>query len=102
MSKLSSPNRLPNEYRKSDLFKILSEIDTQVNNLSEGRVSANYNAATVVPASTAVASARGDKVWKSNTTVQGTVGSQYVTIGWVCTNSGTPGTWQEMRVLTGT
>ena len=31
----------------------------------------------------------------------GTAGSKYVVIGWVCTVSGTPGTWFAMRTLTG-
>jgi hypothetical protein len=102
VSKLSSPARLGEQYKKSDLYKILTDIDNQVNNLSEGRVSASYNAVTAIPTSSVVSYARGDKVWKSNVTVQGTALSQYVVIGWVCTASGTPGTWVEMRTLTGT
>lgn len=31
----------------------------------------------------------------------GTVGNKYVVIGWVCTVSGSPGTWVQMRTLTG-
>lgn len=31
----------------------------------------------------------------------GSAGSKYVVIGWVCTASGTPGTWLPMRTLTG-
>jgi len=42
-----------------------------------------------------------DIVWKTGVVEAGTVGSKYVHIGWVCVASGTPGTWKEMRVLTG-
>ena len=31
----------------------------------------------------------------------GAASSKYVIIGWVCTVSGTPGTWLELRTLTG-
>ena len=31
----------------------------------------------------------------------GTAGSKYVVTGWICTVSGTPGTWLDMRTLTG-
>lgn len=34
--------------------------------------------------------------------VLGTAGSQYVITGWLCTASGTPGTWTECRAMTGT
>lgn len=45
--------------------------------------------------------AQGDKVKNSSPTEAGTAGSKYVVIGWVCTVSGTSGTWVEMRCLTG-
>lgn len=102
MSKLSSASRIPEQYRKSDLFSILTQSDAQINALSEGRISANYNAGTAAPTSSLAPNAQGDKVWKTNVTVQGSAGVQYVTLGWVCVASGSPGTFVEMRVLTGT
>ena len=45
--------------------------------------------------------AAGDKVKHSAPVEVGSVASKYVIIGWVCVASGTPGTWKEMRVLTG-
>lgn len=45
--------------------------------------------------------AQGDKVKNSSPSEAGTAGSKYVVIGWVCAVSGTPGTWVEMRCLTG-
>ena len=41
-------------------------------------------------------------VFNTNPTVQGSAGSQYVVVGWICVASGTPGTWATMRTLTGT
>lgn len=34
-------------------------------------------------------------------TENGTPGSKYINLGWFCTASGEPGTWKEIRVLTG-
>jgi len=75
------------------------EIAQQVNALSEGRISALYGASTSAP-STGTWS-QGDKVWNSTPAEAGTASSKYVVIGWICTASGTPGTWLPMRTLTG-
>lgn len=45
---------------------------------------------------------QGDRVLNKQPTVAGGAGSQYTIIGWICTVSGSPGTWVEMRALTGT
>lgn len=44
---------------------------------------------------------QGDKVKNSSPSEAGTAGSKYVVIGWVCTVAGSPGTWVDMRCLTG-
>jgi hypothetical protein len=44
---------------------------------------------------------RGDRRFNVNTSELGTAGSKYVVQGWICTVTGTPGTWVEMRSLTG-
>ena len=44
---------------------------------------------------------QGDKRWNPIPAESGTAGSKYVTIGWICVASGTPGTWVDMRCLTG-
>lgn len=44
----------------------------------------------------------GDVIRNTNPSVLGTAGSQYVISGWVCTTQGDPGTWSQMRTLTGT
>ena len=43
----------------------------------------------------------GDMVWNSVPTEAGSAASKYVITGWVCTVAGAPGTWLEMRALTG-
>jgi hypothetical protein len=57
-------------------------------------------------APTAGAWTRGDFVRNVNTTAgstQSIAGAtpEYVLFGWICTTTGTPGTWKECRVLTG-
>lgn len=44
---------------------------------------------------------QGQMVKKTDTVEAGTAGSKYVITGWVCVTAGTPGTWVEMRTLTG-
>lgn len=43
----------------------------------------------------------GDFVRNSNPSEQGVATSKYVIQGWICTASGSPGTWLESRTLTG-
>ncbi len=45
--------------------------------------------------------AQGDKCKNTAPVESGSAGSKYVITGWVCVTSGSPGTWKEMRVLTG-
>ena len=75
------------------------EIAVQVNGLSEGSITAAYNATTAAP--TTGTYAQGDQLRHSAPTEAGAVGSKYVTIGFVCTVAGTPGTWLAQRSLTG-
>jgi hypothetical protein len=60
---------------------------------------AAYNSATTAP--TGNTWAAGDIVRNSAPAEAGEAGSKYVIIGWICTVSGTPGTWLAMRTLTG-
>ena len=75
------------------------QIAQQVNALSEGRLSATYNAYTAAP--TTGTWAKGDYIKNSNPAEAGAVSSKYVILGWVCTVAGTPGTWLQCRALTG-
>lgn len=82
-----------------DLQRELREHAQQINNLSEGRIAANYNAATAAP--TTGKYQQGDKVWNSAPVELGTTPNKYVIVGWVNVSGGEPGTFLPMRVLTG-
>lgn len=105
MSKLVLDLMVPPEYDRSKLAEIVRVLCNQVNQLSEGRLNARYNAQVSVPSGTAAAYAVGDFVPDSHCTVRGSiapgVAASFVRIGWICTASGTPGTFQEVRVATG-
>lgn len=75
------------------------EIARQVNGLSEGSISARYQAATAAP--TTGTYQQGDFVTNSAPAEAGVALSRYVILGWVCTVAGTPGTWLQCRSLTG-
>jgi hypothetical protein len=45
--------------------------------------------------------AQGDMCRNTAPAEAGLATAKYVITGWVCTVSGTPGTWLQMRVLTG-
>lgn len=70
--------------------------DNQGNDFTSG-------AGTTIPsAGNAIRWYVGDTIRNTAPAVAGTAGSQYVISGWVCTTQGDPGTWSEMRTLTGT
>lgn len=60
---------------------------------------ATYNATTAAPATGSWA--RGDFIPNSAPAELGAALSKYVIRGWICTASGTPGTWVQCRYLTG-
>lgn len=104
MSKLVLDLKVPQDYDKSRLSEVIRAICNQVNMLSEGRITARYQAQVSVPSS--VAAEVGDIVWDSNATVRGSVSpgvaASYVRAGWICNvESPTNATWQEIRWLTG-
>lgn len=75
------------------------QVAQQVNALSEGAMYAYYTARTSVP--TTGTWAQGDFVRNSAPAEAGVALSKYVVFGWICTVSGTPGTWVACRFLTG-
>lgn len=81
------------------LYTLFRDIAKQLNQLSEGRIGAVTNAATAAP--TAGTYQWGDTIWNSEPVEAGTGGSRYVITGWKCVAAGSPGTWVEMRCLTG-
>lgn len=106
MSKLILDLKVPAAYEKDRLTEIVRAISQQVNQLSEGRITARYQAQASVPTGSVDAYTPGDIVWDSNATVRGSVAAglaaAYVRVGWINVAPGSPGTFVEMRVLTGT
>lgn len=92
-------NRTPRAPVDAETARFYTDVARQVNQLSEGRMGASYTARTAAP--TTETWAVGDQVRNSAPSELGTAGSKYVILGWVCTVAGTPGTWLQMRVLTG-
>jgi hypothetical protein len=92
---------LQKEYDHSLMAELMRIVEDAVNKLSEGRIYQHYNASSAAPTGDTVAYQLGDKVWNISPTPSGSPGSEYCVIGWLCVASGTPGTWREMRVLTG-
>lgn len=99
MSKLSLQSRIPPNYYAPAFSGILKDIESQVNAASEGRIIGAYNARSAAP--TTGSYKQGDFIRNSAPSEAGAGGSKYVILGWICTVSGTPGTWLESRVLTG-
>lgn len=105
MSKLDLVSRVPEKYEKAVFADIIRAICGQVNPLSETRLAARYNAQASVPTGTAISYAVGDFVPDNNCTVGASVAAgtalSYLRLGWVCRVAGTPGTFEEVRILTG-
>lgn len=80
------------------LYAVLRQIITQLNNLSDGLITASYSD-TAAP--TTGTHGAGDFVKNSSPAELGIIGEKYVITGWICTAGGTPGTWKESRTLTG-
>jgi hypothetical protein len=92
---------LQQDYDRSLMTEMVRQVEDAVNRLSEGRIYQNYNAASAAPSGTTVAYQIGDKVWNTIPTELGGAGSMYIITGWICIAAGSPGTWREMRILTG-
>ena len=99
MSKLHLTVRIPADYNRQTWFGILSDIERQVNSLSEGVIAALYSSNTSPPG-TGLHN-KGDFIRNSSPTVSGTAPNEYVTYGWICTVAGEPGTFRECRFTVG-
>lgn len=96
---LPSPS---NEYENQlnrILYQEIEDLTKQVNDLTEGRIFADHSAMTAAP--TTGTYYKGDKIRNSAPSELGTNIPRYVILGWVCVDSGTPGTWVEVRAKTG-
>jgi hypothetical protein len=86
----------------ADLVDYLRKIKLQVNQLSEGQLSARYAANTSPPAAGSKQTySKGDVIPNSNPSELGASGSKYVITQWICVAGRTPGTWVACRSLTG-
>lgn len=105
MSRLSLELKVPAGYEKAAFSEIVRAICQQINVVSEGKITARYNAVTVAPSGSAVAYAPGDFVADINATVGASIGSgvplAYIRQGWINVAAGSPGTIQELRIPTG-
>lgn len=101
MPKINLEQFVHGEYDRALMTEMVRQLEDAVNRLSEGRIYQHYNAANAAPTGTTVAYQVGDKVWNLTPSELGTAGSMYCIIGWLCLAAGSPGTWREMRVLTG-
>lgn len=81
------------------LYDFARSVAKKLNGLASGSFSARDNTATAAP--TTGTWGLGDQVMNSNPAEAGSAGSKYVVTGWICTAAGTPGTWLDMRTLTG-
>jgi hypothetical protein len=97
MSKLNQSPRINTP--DAALQALLRDHATKVNLLAEGRLSAAHSARASVP--TTGTFAQGDQIRNSAPAELGAASSKYVIIGWACVVGGTPGTWVQLRNLTG-
>ncbi len=95
--RLALNNRVPAEYNRQAIQSIINDLQTQLNNLSEGVLTATNNAVASVP--TTGSYNVGDFVKNSAPSELGGAGSKYIQLGWICTSS--PTTFLEVRTLTG-
>lgn len=98
--KLSENPRIPADLGQLQrvLTQLFRDIAVTLNQVSESRLSARYNATTAAP--TAGEYAVGDFVPNSAPVEAGGVGVKYVVIGWICITA-SPLAFRECRVLTG-
>lgn len=101
MPRLYLEQFLQEKYDRGLMTEAFRQIEDAINRLSEGRIYQNYNASTAAPTGDAQSYQVGDFVKNLTPTPTGSAGSEYVILGWVCTAAGAPGTWEEVRTLTG-
>jgi hypothetical protein len=81
------------------LFDRLSAIAKKVNGISSGNFASLDGIGTAAP--TTGTWAQGDFIRNSAPVEAGSTPDKYVVFGFVCTVGGTPGTWLQVRTLTG-
>lgn len=99
MSKLVVDIEIPEKYEQSRVREVIRKVQDTVNDLAEGRARVRYQSASTTPGFGTYS--LGDWVFNSSPSELGTVGGKYVLLGWVNVSAGAPGTFKEMRALTG-
>ncbi|CAG7637358.1 hypothetical protein ACFQI7_07655 [Paenibacillus allorhizosphaerae] len=82
------------KYRSNDVSQIYFDQGSWHIRASQGK----YEAPS---APTEYAWSTGDVLYNQAPVETGAAGSKYIVTGWVCTASGTPGVWSQLRALTG-
>lgn len=95
-SKPVTPYEFDLNFKLKEIFR---NIANKVNFLADGRINAVDNAASSIP--TFGMYSVGDIVRNSAPAELGAASSKYVVTGWICTVAGSPGTFLQMRTLTG-
>ena len=85
--------RVPAAYNRAALQEIVRLLEQQENSHAEGRLVARHGAMSSVPTNGTFA--KGDIVWDSAPAVS----NGTVRLGWINVASGSPGTFQEIRVM---
>ena len=96
--RLNLNNRIPAQYDVQTFAKLFTDIQSQLNALSEGQLVGRYNATTSAP--TAGTYAIGDIVYNSTPSEAGSSPNKYILLAWQCT-AVSPLTFKELRCLTG-
>jgi hypothetical protein len=101
MPRINLEQFLQKDYDLALMSELMRQVEDAINRISEGRIYQSYNAAAAAPTGSTVAYQVGDVVRNSNPTELGSVNSKYIITGFICIAAGTPGTWRELRSLTG-
>lgn len=99
MTKLNENPQFSQPTLIQSLYDYLVLTARKINGLASGSYSARENQRTAAP--TTGTWTQGDFVENSNAVEAGSSPNKYIIIGWRCTVGGTPGTWVELRCLTG-
>jgi hypothetical protein len=81
---------IPHVYNRAKLMDVLRPLLAQVDGISEGRVSAYHGAMSAAPTA-------GD--WVRGDFIKNSLPSPSSYWGWICTESGTPGTWKGFGLI---
>ena len=100
MPRISLEHYVQEKYDPAQFREIIRILEDVINRAFEGRIYQHYSS-TAAPTGSTVSWQVGDMVWNSNPIELGTAGDAYLIMGWKCVSAGAPGTWHEMRVLTG-